>query len=211
LDLVGGIDLAAKASLVAHGLRARAENCRRKDVTGLVDQGAGEVLAMSKSAIRAPSAMARAVRPPGSESMCSSSRALSSGKAMATSCRPRERAKRMATPAALRTSWMVSEPSAAQADEQKALGLGSGGRVEQEGLAERGFELAGGEPGGGGFGQRVGGGEQRGRGLGVVAGRDVDGEDREERCGEGSGVVMLQRKIHRFIVTRWRRGVATLA
>ena len=50
----------------------------------------------------------------------------------------------------------------AEADDEQALGLDAGGGVEQEGFAEGGFELAGGEPGRGGVGDGVGGGEQRG-------------------------------------------------
>ena len=75
----------------------------------------------------------------------------------------------------------------AEADDEQALGFDAGGGVEQQGFGEGGLELAGGEPGGGGVGDGVRGGEQDGVRLGVFAGGDVDGEDGEERGGGAGG------------------------
>ncbi len=84
----------------------------------------------------------------------------------------------------------------AEADDEETLGFEVGRGVEQEGFAEGGFELAGGQPGGGGVGEGVESGEE-GRGCGgVFAGGYVDGEDGEERGGEVGGGLEEELGIH---------------
>lgn len=84
----------------------------------------------------------------------------------------------------------------AQADDQDALGFDAVGSVQEKGFAEGGLEFAVAQPWGGGFGDGVGGGEDRG-GRRVAFGRgDVDGEDGEQRRGEGLRVLELEGSVH---------------
>ncbi len=90
----------------------------------------------------------------------------------------------------------------AEADDEEALGFDAVGGVEQHGLAERGLELAGAEEAVGGVGERVGGSEQDGHGIGVLADGDVDGEDAEHGSGESGCVSEGDSSVHRGMVQR---------
>ena len=91
----------------------------------------------------------------------------------------------------------------AEADDEQAGCFEAGGGVEEEGLAESGFELAGGEPGSGGGGEGSVGGEEGGGCFFVGRGGcgRVDGEDGEERGGEIGGGEGLELNVHRIMVT----------
>jgi hypothetical protein len=89
-----------------------------------------------------------------------------------------------------------------EADDEEAFGFDVGGGVEEEGLAESGFELSGDEPGGGCARDGVGGAEESGGG-GVACGRlYVYSENGEQRGDEGSGVLELESNLHSFMVSR---------
>ena len=121
---------------------------------------------MSKSARRAPSAMARAVSAAGRVSICSSSKrhVVGHGDGEAAQAAGLGGADSDACTFADVVNAEVGE--LAEADDEKTFGLEVVWGVEQNGLAQCGLEFSGGEPGAGGGGEGVGGGEQRRGGLG---------------------------------------------
>lgn len=82
------------------------------------------------------------------------------------------------------------------------MGLEAGGRGEKEGLAEGGFEFAGGEPGGRGGEEHGVSGEERWVCGDVFGVGSVCGEDGYERGGEVGRGLVEQVCGHRFMVTR---------
>ena len=143
---------------------------------------------------------------PGKESMCSSARAMSSGKAMARSRMFRGLAKRTATPALFADAVAAEASGFTEADDQHTFCLDSFRRVQQKGFTERCFELARGEPGRGGIREGVGGGEQGGRRLLALLGGNIDGKDCKQGRREGCGFLELDRDVHGYIVS-WQDGM----
>ncbi len=88
----------------------------------------------------------------------------------------------------------------AETDDEQALGFNASGGMEQQCFGERGFELARRDPGRGCVGDSVGCGEQRGVRFVVLACGDVDGEDCEQRTGEGGGILEEKFCVHRSMV-----------
>jgi len=72
---------------------------------------------------------------------------------------------------------------------EETLCLETAGGVEQEGLAEGGFEFAPTEDFSGGAGDSVGGGHEGDQRFSTLAGGDVYGEYGEKRCGKGGRVL----------------------
>ncbi len=87
----------------------------------------------------------------------------------------------------------------AQADDDEALCACACGAMQRERFAYCGLELTGCEPACGGVSERVGGGQQRGRGV-IFAGGDIDREDGEKRGCEARWVLEEKPCIHSFIV-----------
>ncbi len=186
-----------EAELFGHGRGALAELGGREDVAGLVDEGAGEVLALAEddafveAGLQVPAVLGEADEDGegvdaevfavgavevdvevGDEGAFGDGAAVrGGGRGQVRACLRGRRWRLVQAAGAGEADGDAGgladlvdgeRVGFAQADEQKALGLGAGGGVEQEGFAERGFELAGGEPGGGGVGEGVGGGEEGG-------------------------------------------------
>ena len=84
----------------------------------------------------------------------------------------------------------------AEADDEQAFGFEAGGGVEEEGLAEGGFELAGADDPGGGVGMASEVDMRATRGGRVFSGRDVHREDGEQRSREPGGILKREASVH---------------
>ncbi len=236
-DFVDGVDFALEAELLRHGGRAAAEFGGGEDVAGLVDEGAGEVLGLGEELAcvegsldfwgrggmqdcRGGDAQVFAVGAVEVDVEVGDDGAFGEG---AGGERGGERGVlgegegEVAEGAGFGETdgdagsfadFVRSEGFGfAEADDEETLGFEARGGVEEEGLAEGGFELAGGEPGSGG-GEEGGVGGEEGGGCGGVfdpsGGRcgGVDGEDGEERGGEVGGGEGLELDVHLFRITR---------
>ena len=231
-DLVDGVDFALQAEFVAHSFGAFAQLRGREDVAGLVDQGAGEVLCLGDDDAFVEGALdfgrrsgyedggrvdalvlaVAAVKIDVEVGDDSSFGDGTCGQLGGESFMFREDEREIAEVAwpgetdrdAGTFADLVGREgfSFAEADEEEPFGLEARRRVEQQRLAERRFELAGGEPGGGGGGDGGGAGEQGGGGGRVFRCRGIDGEDGEERRDEVGGGEGLELDVHMFMVTR---------
>ena len=236
-DFVDGVDLALEAEFGGHGGGAAAEFGGGEDVAGLVDEGAGEVLGLGEDDAVVEGALdfrgGRGVQDGGGgdaevlavgavevDVEVGDEGAFGEGAGGEWGGERRVFGKGEGEVAegagfgetdgdacAFADFVRVEGFGFAEADDEEALGFEAGGGVEEEGLAEGGFELSGGEPGSGGGEEGGGGGEESG-GCGDVldpsGGRygGVDGEDGEERGGEVGGGEGLKLDVHLFRITR---------
>ena len=101
----------------------------------------------------------------------------------------------------------------AEADEEQALGLKAIGSVQEEGLAQAGLELAGGQDAGDRAADLVRGAEEHRERFCILSFGNIDGKDREQRGLKAGYIPKDKLGIHSLIVPRlgaWEGRLAAL-